>query len=211
MIKTFTLAGLLLCCFYSRGQYPGYALLNHRESFNKSFTKAAADVESIQSAFSQEKYLTMLSEKIKSTGKFYYRQKDKLRMEYIQPYPYLLILNAGKIYIKDGQKENKLSASSNKIFQQVNRILLDCVGGKMLENPEFQSRIFESTGTFLIEFKPLTKNLSALYKNINIVIDKKDFTATAIEMFELSGDKTIIRFQNKELNAQIPDSVFNIP
>ena len=30
-------------------------------------------------------------------------------------------------------------------------------------------------------------------------------------MFEISGDKTIIRFQNKELNAPIPDSVFNIP
>jgi len=57
----------------------------------------------------------------------------------------------------------------------------------------------------------LAKNLSKLYKDINIVIDKNDYTATAIEMFELSGDRTIIRFQNKELNALIPDSIFNIP
>ncbi len=132
-------------------------------------------------------------------------------MEYIQPYSYILILNGGKILIKEGQKENKISANSNKVFQQVNRILIDCVSGNMLENPDFQSRIFESSGSFLVELIPLARNLKELYKNINITIDKKDYTATAIEMIELSGDKTIIRFQNKILNAQIPDSVFNIP
>jgi outer membrane lipoprotein-sorting protein len=153
----------------------------------------------------------MLSEKINSTGKFWYKKKDKLRMEYIHPYPYLMLLNGGKIFVKDGQKENKFSANSNKIFQQVNRILIDCVSGNMLNNPDFQARIFESSNSFLIEFQPMAKNLKELYKNINIVMDKKEYTATAVEMFELSGDKTIIRFQNKELNAQIPDSVFNIP
>ena len=36
-------------------------------------------------------------------------------------------------------------------------------------------------------------------------------TGKSIEMVELSGDKTIIRFQNKELNAKFPHSVFFIP
>jgi outer membrane lipoprotein-sorting protein len=211
MIKRLTGISLLFCCFYCKGQYPGYALINHPETFKNAFARATAVIESIQSDFSQEKSLTMLSEKINSTGKFWYRKKNKLRMEYIRPYPYLMILNEGKIFIKEGQKENKVSAGSNKVFQQVNRILIDCVAGTMLDNPEFQSRVFESAGSFLVELSPLTKNLKELYKNINIVIDKKDYTATAIELFELSGDITIIRFQNKELNAFIPDSVFNIP
>jgi hypothetical protein len=30
-------------------------------------------------------------------------------------------------------------------------------------------------------------------------------------MDEVSGNKTIIRFKNKEINAHIPDTVFNIP
>jgi outer membrane lipoprotein-sorting protein len=211
MIKIITLAGILLLSTVCYGQYPGYALLNYTEPFKKSFAQATDIMESIQADFSQEKSLTMLSEKINSTGKFWYRKKDDLRMEYIRPYPYLMILHEGKIFIKEGQKENKISARSNKIFQQVNRILIDCVSGTMLENPDFQYHIYESTVAFLIELKPLAKNLKELYKNINIVIDKKDYTAKAIEMYELSGDKTIIRFQNKELNAHIPDSVFNIP
>ena len=182
-----------------------------RKHLENRSAEATASTESIQSDFSQEKMLTMLSEKINSTGKFWYRKKDKLRMEYIHPYPYLMILNGGKIFVKDGQKENQFSANSSKIFQQVNRILIDCVSGNMLNNPDFQARIFENAGSFLIEFQPTAKNLKELYKNINIVIDKKDYTATAVEMIEVSGDKTIIRFQNKVLNAPIPDSVFNIP
>ena len=132
-------------------------------------------------------------------------------MEYVQPYVYLLILNGGNIFTKDGQKENKISAGSNRVFRQVNRILLDCVSGNMLDNPDFQYRIFENSGSYLIELKPLEKNLQKLYKNINIIIDSEGYSAKSIEMVELSGDKTIIRFQNKELNAKIPDTVFLIP
>ena len=211
MIKTIALVILILFNLPGLAQYPGYTLSNHPEEFRKSFAEATTSIESVQSGFSQEKHLTMLSEKMNSTGKFWYKKKDKLRMEYIHPYPYLMILNGGKIFVKDGQKENQFSANSNKIFQQVNRILIDCVSGNMLNNPDFQARIFENAGSFLIEFQPMAKNLKELYKNINIVIDKKEYTATAVEMIEVSGDKTIIRFQNKILNAPIPDSVFNNP
>lgn len=173
--------------------------------------QSTAVIESLQADFIQEKTMTMLSEKMVSSGKFSFRKKDKLRMEYLQPYSYLLILNGGKIYVKDGQKENKISAGSNPVFRQVNRILIDCVSGNMLDNPDFQYRIFENAGSWLIEFKPMARNLMELYKNINIVLDKKDFTASAIGMYDATGDKTVIRFQNKELNGQILDSQFNIP
>ena len=211
MIKSVALLYFLLCFVHSDAQYPGYTLLNNPASFKKSFAQSTSTTESIQSDFKQEKSLSMLSENIHSTGKFWYQRKDKIRMEYMQPYSYIMILNGGKIFIKEGQKENKVSANSNKVFQQVNRILIDCVGGSMMDNPDFQSRIFESSGSFLVELIPLAKNLKDLYKNINIIIDKKDYTATTIEMFEISGDKTIIRFQNKIINAPINDLVFNIP
>ncbi len=211
MSRSFILISFILCFFYGDGQYPGYTLLDHPETFKKNFAQATAAIISIQSGFRQEKTLSMLSENINSTGRFWYHKNDKVRMEYIQPYSYILILNGGKIIIKEGQKENKVSANSNKLFQQVNRILIGCVSGSMLDNPDFQSHIFENPGFFLVELIPIARNLKELYKNINITIDKKDYTATAIEMIELSGDKTVIRFQNKILNAQIPDSVFNIP
>jgi outer membrane lipoprotein-sorting protein len=211
MIKTLGFISLLFCSHPSWCQYPGYVLLTQPETFKKSFAETTAATQSIQADFSQEKTLGMLSEKINSAGKFWFQKTDKLRMEYTRPFNYLMILQGGKIYIKDGQKENKVSAGSNRVFQQVNRILIDCVSGNMLNNNDFQSKVFESNNSFLVELKPVAKNLGALYKNINIVMDKKDYAVTTIEMFEISGDNTIIRFQNKILNAQISDSVFHIP
>lgn len=211
MSKKVLLFCLMFCSLAGRGQYPGYTLLSQPEVFKKTLAQATALTESIQSDFSQEKNLTMLSEKIYSTGKFWFKKKDNLKMEYYKPYSYLIILSNGKIFMKDDQHESKISSHSSKIFQQVNRILLDCMAGTMLENPDFQSRVFENKTAFLIEFSPLTKNLKELYKNINIVLDKIDYSASAVEMIEKSGDKTYIRFQNKVFNAPIPDPIFNIP
>jgi outer membrane lipoprotein-sorting protein len=202
---------LIFICFSAKAQYAGFSLLNQPETFKKSFENTAASTESIQADFTQEKSLSMLSEKIISSGKFWYKKKSQLRIEYFRPFSYLVIINEGKIFIRDGEKENKFSTSSNKVFQQVNRMLLDCVSGSMLESPDFQSRIFESRQAWLIELTPVARNLKKLYKNINIVIDKSDYTVSTIEMIEISGDKTSIRFKNKVLNAQIPNSVFSIP
>lgn len=211
MPKSILLVFFLLGSIYCNAQYPGFVLLKETEDFKKDFSKATSETKSIQSDFSQQKTLSMLSENILSKGKFWFLKKNKLRMEYLQPYKYLMILNEGKIYLKDGQNENKISANSNKIFRQVNRILVDCVTGNMLDNPDFQSRIFENTGSYLIELRPEAPNMKDLYKNINISIDKKDYSANKIEMYETGGDKTIIRFQNKIINAQIPVTIFDIP
>jgi len=211
MIKIICLYCLTCGFLFCQAQYPGYTLINNPGNFKQSFAQATSSTRTIQSDFSQEKSLTMLSEKINSTGKFWFQKEDRLRMQYFQPYDYLMILNAGKIYVKDGQKESKISAGSSNVFKQVNRILIDCVSGGMLKNPDFHSQLWENQGSVLVELKPLAKNLKELYKNINIVLDKKDYSATAIEMDEVSGNKTIIRFKNKEINAHIPDTVFNIP
>jgi len=204
-----------LACFFlivaAKAQYPGFAVLKNQDEFKQAFNAATKNTETIKSDFIQEKNISMLSDKISSRGKFWFKKENKVRMEYTQPFTYLMILNGGKIYVKDGQKENKVNANSNKVFQQVNRILVDCVGGTILSNPDFQTRIWASAKSYLIELEPVAKNLKALYQKINIYIDKKDYTASSIDMFELSGDNSSIRFINKELNANIPDALFTIP
>jgi outer membrane lipoprotein-sorting protein len=206
---------LLVICLLVQGsikaQYPGFTALKDQENFKQAFAAATKATESIKSDFIQEKTLSMLSDKITSKGKFWFKKENRVRMEYTQPFSYLMILNAGRIYIRDGQKENRISAGSSKVFQQVNRILVDCVAGTVLSNPDFHARIFESSKAFLIELDPVARNLAALYRKINIFIDKKDYSATAIDMIEISGDRSSIRFFNKELNANIPDTLFTIP
>lgn len=193
-----------------QAQYAGYSSLADIAKLKTEFSAATKKTLTIKSNFVQEKDLSMLSEKIISKGKFWFKKDNLVRMEYNQPFQYLMIINKDKVFVKDGQKENKVSARSNKLFKQVNKIMIDCMQGTTLNNPDFKTRVFENKGSYLIEMVPVVKGLRELFKNINVVVDKKDYSANSIEMREVSGDNTIIRFANKELNTNITDALFNI-
>jgi outer membrane lipoprotein-sorting protein len=210
MRKSILILAVLVIAISAKAQYAGYSPVADLAKFKGDFAAATQKTLSIKSEFVQEKNLSMLSEKITSKGRFWFKKESLVRMQYSQPYQYLMILNKDKIFIKDGQKENKVSASSNKLFQQINKIMIDCMQGTALSNPDFKTRVFENKTNSLVELTPVTKGLKDLFKNINVVVDNKDFSVTSIEMQELSGDNTLIRFTNKELNAAIPDSLFTI-
>ena len=201
---------ILLSVYISEAQYSGYSIVQDIAKFKTEFAGASQKIHSIRSSFVQEKDLAMLSEKIISKGKFWFKKDNLVRMEYNQPFQYLMIINKDKVYVKDAQKENKVSAKSNKLFQQINRIMIDCMQGTTLSNPDFKTRIFESKTAYLVELVPVVKGLKDMFKNINVVVDKKDYSVSSIEMQELSGDNTVIRFSNKELNTNIEDALFAI-
>ena len=193
-----------------QAQYAGYSPLTDLAKFKAEFSTATQKTLTIKSNFVQEKNLSMLAEKIVSKGKFWFKKDNLVRMEYNQPFQYLMIINKDKVFVKDGQKENKVSARSNKLFQQVNKIMIDCMQGTTLSNPDFKTRVFENKAAYLVELIPIVKGLKELFKNINVVVDKKDYSVNSIEMQEVSGDNTIIRFVNKELNTNLQDALFNI-
>ena len=201
---------LLVAGFASNAQYAGYTPVADLAKFKSEFSTATQKTTSIKSDFTQEKNLSMLSEKITSKGNFWFKKESKVRMEYNQPFKYLMILNKDKVYVKDGQKESKVSTKSNKMFQQINKIMIDCMQGTMLANTDFKTRVFENKTNTLVELTPVTKGLKELFRSINVIVDKKDFSVASIQMLENSGDNTIMRFTNKELNASIPDTLFDI-
>ena len=210
MRKIILIIAVLFTGISLKAQYPGYSPVSDLAKFKTDFSAASQKTAAIKSDFVQEKNLSMLSEKITSKGKFWFKRDSRVRMEYTQPFQYLMILNKDKVYVKDGQKENKVSTKSNKLFQQINRIMIDCMQGTTLDNADFKTRVFENKNTALVELTPVTKGLKELFRTINVVIDKKDFSVSSIEMLELSGDNTILRFTNKELNASIADALFTI-
>ncbi len=210
MRKLIFLICALAPLMYLQAQYPGYKPIADPAKFKDEFGMAAKKTTTIKSDFVQEKNLGMLSEKIISRGKFWFKKDDQVRMEYNQPYQYLLIINKNNVFVKDGQKENKISTKSNKLFQQINKITVDCVQGTAFNNPDFKINVFESGQAYLIELTPVVKGIKEYFKNINVIISRKDYSVNKIEMYEQSGDNTMISFVNKELNPILPDALFAI-
>jgi outer membrane lipoprotein-sorting protein len=191
-------------------QPSGYTVIADNAAFRRDFAAAAKNMQSIQSNFEQDKNLAMLSEKISSAGRFWFKKDNLVRMEYTTPFKYLMIINKNNVYIKDDQRENTISARSNKMFQQINRIIVDCVQGTALDNKDFTVKTLVGKDGYLIYLSPVAKGMKDLFSNINVIIDKKDFSIIRMEMVEAGGDNTIIRFTNKQLNVPVSDALFSI-
>jgi outer membrane lipoprotein-sorting protein len=205
LIVVFVASGLAL-----KAQPPGYTPVKDIAKFKTQFAAIAKKTETIKCDFTQEKNLSMLSEKIVSKGKFWFKKENLLRMEYNTPYSYLMILNKDNIYIKDGQKVNTVSTKSNRLFQQINKIIIDCVQGTVFDSPDFTAKIFENKSNYAVALSPKGKGLKEFFKTITVTIDKNDYSVTTIEMDENSDDTTIMHFTNREYNAPVPDALFAI-
>jgi outer membrane lipoprotein-sorting protein len=214
MHKLFT---ILPCCIIllftsafhqAFAQYPGYKSVTDLPSFKNKFATESAKVMSIKSDFRQEKILVALTEKIISTGKFWFKRNNRVRIEYEKPFRYLMVMNGDKMLIRDNDRENKINVKSNKLFQQVNRIMIDCVQGTILDSKDFTTKVFENDKLYLLEMTPSSKALREFFETIVLSVDKSDHSVRSIEMNEPAGDKTLISFDNKKLNEQVADAVF---
>jgi len=201
-------AGLLLLSARANAQYAGYKPVADLQTFRKSFATESAKVQTITSDFTQEKVLTALTEKITSYGKFWFKRSNRVRIDYTKPFVYRMVMNGDKMLVRDEQKENRINVRSNKLFQQVNRIMIDCVQGTILDSKDFTTRVFENDKSFLLEMTPSGKGLRDFFQTIVLTVEKKDYSVRVIEMNEPAGDKTVISFTNKILNAAVADEVF---
>lgn len=200
----------IACCLLTlqASAQSGFKPVADMNAFKQQFSKAAQSTLTIKSDFVQEKNLSMLSEKIVSKGKFWFKKENKVRMEYTSPTYYLMVINGSDFRIKDSKTDKHISARSNKLFEQISKITADCVNGNVLNNKDFSTKVSENAQFYRLEMTPVAKTLKDFFVSIELLADKKDMSVVKIIMHEKSGDDTSISFIKKELNVTIPDDIF---
>lgn len=201
---------LLLCGTSGNAfsDYPGFTPVKNFSDFKKNFVVAAANVKTVHGNFKQEKNMVALTEKITSYGELWFKRENKVRMDYTSPFFYKMIINGDKMLVLDDQKETQINVRSNKLFQQVNRLVIDCMQGTILESNDFTTRVFEDESSYLMEFTPSNKNLKQFVTTIILLIDKKDSSPRSIKLIESTGDETLITISNKKVNSPLQDEIF---
>lgn len=173
----------------------------------ESMSKAT---NSIEADFIQEKNLSMLSEKIISKGHFVFKKENMLRWEYQTPSKYLIVINKDKVIIKDEKKTNKYDMNSNRVFKEINDIMLSCVQGTIFKSNKFKTSYYENDKGYKLELIPQVKNMKETFKKINLYFDKNVTSVAKMEMIENNDDLTSLDFINKKLNAPIAENTFII-
>jgi|ERR1043165_3590373 outer membrane lipoprotein-sorting protein len=176
----------------------------------KRISEASAKINSIQCDFTQEKVTTMLTEKAVSKGKFYFKKESKVRLEYQTPVKNLIVMSSGKMMMQDDKKTSQMDMHRSKMFQQLNNIIVGSINGNLFSGKDFTATYSENNTLIKVQLKPINKMMRNFLSEIVLVLDKKDFTATRIEMNEPGGDSTILQFSGKQLNTSLNDSLFAV-
>ena len=137
-----------------------------------------------------------------------FKKENLLRWEYNTPSKYLILINKDKVIIKDEKKTTKYDMNSNKVFKEINDIMLSCVQGTIFKSNKFKTSYFESDKYYKLELIPQVKNMKDSFKKINLYFDKTVTSVAKVEMIESNEDLTLLDFTNKKLNAAIAETIF---
>jgi outer membrane lipoprotein-sorting protein len=200
---------ILLSSVFAMSQAPmGFKPVKDTTAFKQQMEAQSKLINTIESDFVQEKYLSVMSEKIISKGHFCFKKSNLLRWEYLNPYTYLIVINKDKMFIKDNGKVSKYDINSNKMFKGINDMMMSSVQGNLLSNKDYKVVYFESDKQYMLELSPLQKGAKDYLKTIQLYINKSDYGVVKVKMIEPGNDYTSIEFINRKTNQAIGDEKF---
>ena len=188
----------------------GFSVMKDTAAFKQKMDAQSKLTNSMESDFTQEKYLSVMSENIITKGHFCFKKANMLRWEYTTPYSYLIAINKDKMFIKDNGKVNKYDINSNKMFKSINEMMVATVQGNLLNSKDYKANFFESPTYYLIELSPVQKAAKDFLKTIELYINKTDYSVEKVKMTEPSDDYTSIDFTNRKTNQPIGDEKFTV-
>lgn len=175
-----------------------------------ALVKASNGIQSIESDFVQVKYMEMLSENIVSKGKFYYQKANKMVLDYASPAHYLIVINGQKVKIVSDGKKNIYDLQTNKMISQTGELLSACMTGNLrLLSPDYRLEYRENDTQYWIKVLPLG-GVKSYLKQIDIFLNKQDFSVDRLKMTEPTLDYTEYVFTNKKKNTLLSDEIFRI-
>jgi outer membrane lipoprotein-sorting protein len=212
MNRFFSAAGFILAGLFAQVAFAqdAYVPLAKTQVFSNQLSLMTQSVGSIESDFIQEKNLSVLSEKIISKGKFYYKKENNIRWEYSEPYNYLIIISNNQLYTRDDKNQKQFDIESNKMFQEMSRFISGCIQGDILKDDKnYKIEYFENSKRYFVRLFPNNEKMKQMLREVQIYFDKKDLTVASLKMIESGDDYTRIDFINKKLNTNIPVEKFS--
>lgn len=199
---------ILLCSFTpTKGQF---SPMQDVAKFRSGISDMAASTTSIKASFKQEKFLSMLSNKINSEGIILFKKPNLLKWSYNTPFEYTIVLNGKEIIIKDQGSTSSFDIGSSQTFKQINELIINSVQGNILDEERFSIEYLEGKDLYLAKLIPKEAQLKNFITGIDIYFDKKDYSVSQVKLSESEGDYTLISFFNKKMNENISNDNFSL-
>lgn len=202
---------ILLSLIFSLTAMAAMTEKQQQDVINK-INKAASELKTMSCSFTQTKYLSLLSDKMVSQGKMYYKQSNKLRWEYTSPYQYLFVFNGTQVYVGNKSRKDVIDTNTNKVFKEVARIMMSTVTGTALSNTnDFTTQVTDDDNYYIVTLVPKKKELKKMFSKIILYFNKMNYMIAEVNIYEKNNDRTNIKMTNISTNGTVNETLFNIP
>ena len=184
--------------------------LAQKDAINE-ICQASEHISTMQADFTQTRKMKMLSNAMISQGTMCCTQPNFLRWEYQSPQTSLFILNNGKVLLSKGKRDRVVSINRSKMFRQMTRLMMpDGLGKCLTEEKDFKVSVESKATQHILTLLPQSKELKQLFTRLILYYDRKQSVVTKVEMYEKSGDNSIIELANIKTNQTINESIYSL-
>ncbi|WP_456439651.1 LolA family protein [Psychroserpens sp.] len=200
---------ILYILFFMVTAVNGQTKMNSAESASlKAKVKAhATTINTLLSDFTQYKHLDFLSNDIVTSGKMAFKSPNTVKWEYTTPFKYSVLFKNETLFINDEGKKSNVNIGSNKMFKQLNSLIINSIKGDMFDENEFDIAYFKNEENNEVHFSPKDKKFSKYIKKFNIIFNEEGHVVE-LKMIEPSEDYTRIVFNNRSVNIPLSDAIF---
>lgn len=206
--------GLCLAMLSAAGAQQAEVLLPDAEcrAFLKQMAQSIQVHNTLKARFLQERRLVLFDDVLKMEGYFYYRKPGRIRWEFIDPYASIMLL------LEDGRTERfeivggravKARTDdrqvSGEVLTQISRWLKGDFEHAM---KDFDVEMHRGAKVRLV-LRPKSESLASFLSRIEFEIDSRSYFVLAISLWEGENDVTVIRFLDQDVDALLPDGLFD--
>jgi outer membrane lipoprotein-sorting protein len=205
-------AWILLFCFTLAHAY-AEGTPKELEEVLTGLQEKMSKVDSISTAFIQEKNLAMFKQKVILKGNIYIQKPAMLAWKVSSPLRYALVISGTDIsqWDQDSGRVQSLSLNRNPSFQVAVQQMQNWFSGsyKSME-ADYDIKLI-SQQPIELEFIPKEKAVSANFiQQVNVLFSPDEHYIKQINILEKTGDSTLLEFINPELNREIPTSAWEV-
>jgi len=206
-ILFFLLSGFLIVTM------PVVADNNELEVVLEQLKAAAAQVETLQGRFVQEKNLEMFEQQLLSSGAMVYVQPDQLRWELLSPVASGFILKGeqGVRWNAVSQQRQRFSVSADPLMGVVAQQLLAWARVDLEWLRERYRITLMTVEPVLLQLIPLDPGETEFVESIQVTFDSLQGYVSDVLVLEQSGDSTRLRFSDVRINDRVAAEAFAPP
>lgn len=171
----------------------------------KKLQEVSGNTNSIESDFTEKKYIAVLNEPQIATGKMFYQKENNMKWQQNTPFEYIILIKENDLQIKDN---GKVYDKGGLMASKVSGFMMGLIKGDYQESKEYKTQFFQSEKQYMVELIPEVKQLSKVYSKMKLYFTKENYRLVQIEFLEAGGDRRVVDFYNQKYNQTIDKSVF---